>query len=100
MKPGHEQDIGVPSAVDLGLSILNVKKLAADLLRELEGIRQSSDVDLERGVSIRDEVLRYEIDLIRRALRLTGNHQRRAAEVLGVNATTLNAKIKRYNIEP
>jgi len=28
----------------------------------------------------------------------TGNHQSRAARLLGMNATTLNSKIKTYNL--
>jgi len=45
-----------------------------------------------------EEVRRFEIDLIRRALEQTGGHQSRAARLLGMNATTLNSKIKTYNI--
>jgi DNA-binding NtrC family response regulator len=55
-------------------------------------------IDLGRGVSFYDEVKRFEIDLIRRALDQTGGHQSRAARLLGMNATTLNSKIKSYNI--
>jgi two-component system NtrC family response regulator len=58
----------------------------------------SSDIDLARGVSFYEEVKKFEIDLIRRALEQTGGHQSRAARLLGLNATTLNSKIKGYNI--
>lgn len=54
--------------------------------------------DIGRGVNFYDEVRRFEIDLIRRALERTGGHQSRAARLLGMNATTLNSKIKTYNI--
>ena len=54
--------------------------------------------DIGRGINFYDEVLRFEIDLIRRALEQTGGHQSRAARLLGMNATTLNSKIKTYNI--
>ena len=54
----------------------------------------SSDIDISRGVSFYDEVKKFEIDLIRRALDQTGEHQSRAARLLGLNATTLNSKIK------
>jgi DNA-binding NtrC family response regulator len=54
--------------------------------------------DIGRGVDFYDEVRRFEIDLIRRALDQTGGHQSRAARLLGMNATTLNSKIKTYNI--
>ena len=59
----------------------------------------SGSIDLARGVNFYDEVRRYEIDLIRRALEQTSGHQSRAARLLGMNATTLNSKIKTYNIQ-
>src|SRR6185295_1095440 len=54
--------------------------------------------DIGRGINFYEEVRRFEIDLIRRALEQTGGHQSRAARLLGMNATTLNSKIKTYNI--
>ena len=42
--------------------------------------------------------MKFEIDMIRPALDQTGGHQSRAARLLGLNATTLNSKIKTYNI--
>src|SRR5438128_2417964 len=55
-------------------------------------------IDISRGINFSDEVRRFEIDLIRRALDQTGGHQSRAARLLGMNPTTLNSKIKTYNI--
>jgi len=66
------------------------------LLQQTEGA--SAEIDIARGVNFYDEVKRFEIDLIRRALDQTGGHQSRAARLLGLNATTLNSKIKSYNI--
>ncbi|HYR74675.1 MAG TPA: sigma-54 dependent transcriptional regulator [Pyrinomonadaceae bacterium] len=63
-----------------------------------EGAGASSGIDVGRGVNFYDEVRRFEIDLIRRALDQTGGHQSRAARLLGMNPTTLNSKIKTYNI--
>ncbi len=63
-----------------------------------EAIGASSGIDVTRGVNFYDEVRRFEIDLIRRALDQTGGHQSRAARLLGMNPTTLNSKIKTYNI--
>ena len=54
--------------------------------------------EIGRGINFYEEVRRFEIDLIRRALEQTGGHQSRAARLLGMNATTLNSKIKTYNI--
>ncbi len=59
----------------------------------------SAGVDIGRGVNFYDEVRRFEIEIIRRALEQTGGHQSRAARLLGMNATTLNSKIKTYNIQ-
>ncbi|MBK8304404.1 MAG: sigma-54-dependent Fis family transcriptional regulator [Chloracidobacterium sp.] len=60
---------------------------------------KSGSIDLSHGVSFYDEIKNYEIDLIRRALDQTGGHQSRAARLLGLNPTTLNSKIKSYNIQ-
>jgi DNA-binding NtrC family response regulator len=71
---------------------------ALERIRETEG--SAGDIDIARGVNFYDEVKKFEIDLIRRALDQTGGHQSRAARLLGLNATTLNSKIKTYNIFP
>jgi transcriptional regulator with GAF, ATPase, and Fis domain len=63
-----------------------------------EGAGAASSIDVSRGINFYDEVRRFEIDLIRRALDQTGGHQSRAARLLGMNPTTLNSKIKTYNI--
>ena len=60
---------------------------------------RAASVDVSRGIDFYDEVRRFEIELIRRALEQTGGHQSRAARLLGMNATTLNSKIKTYNIQ-
>jgi transcriptional regulator with GAF, ATPase, and Fis domain len=63
-----------------------------------EGASMAAVQNIGRGVNFYEEVRRFEIDLIRRALEQTGGHQSRAARLLGMNATTLNSKIKTYNI--
>ena len=72
-------------------------ELAQERMNEAEGA--SGDIDIARGVNFYDEVKRFEMDLIRRALEQTGGHQSRAARLLGLNATTLNSKIKGYHIQ-
>lgn len=71
-------------------------ELAREMMRDSEGT--AGDIDISRGVNFYDEVRKFEMDLIRRALEQTGGHQSRAARLLGLNATTLNSKIKTYNI--
>ncbi len=73
-------------------------ELARAMIQDGEG--SSDDIDISRGVNFYDEVRRFETDLIRRSLDQTGGHQSRAARLLGLNATTLNSKIKSYNILP
>ncbi len=71
-------------------------ELAREMMGDSEGF--SADIDISRGVNFYDEVRKFEMDLIRRALEQTGGHQSRAARLLGLNATTLNSKIKTYNL--
>lgn len=71
-------------------------ELAMEMVRQTEGT--SGDIDISRGINFYDEIKKFEIDLIRRALDQTGGHQSRAARLLGLNATTLNSKIKTHNI--
>lgn len=71
-------------------------ELANQMIRNSAGT--SADIDISRGVNFYDAVKNFEIDLIQRALDQTGGHQSRAARLLGLNATTLNSKIKSYNI--
>ena len=73
-------------------------ELAKEMIRSSEG--SSGDIDIAHGVNFYDEVRKFEIDMIQRALEQTGGHQSRAARLLGLNATTLNSKIKSYNIQP
>ena len=72
--------------------------LALEMMASADGI--SHDIDIAHGVNFYDEVKKFEIDLIRRSLDQTAGHQSRAARLLGLNATTLNSKIKNYNIRP
>jgi DNA-binding NtrC family response regulator len=71
-------------------------ELAMEMVKRTEGT--SSDIDISRGINFYDEIKRFETDLIMRALSQTGGHQSRAARLLGLNATTLNSKIKSHNI--
>ncbi|MFQ3580665.1 MAG: sigma-54 dependent transcriptional regulator [Chloracidobacterium sp.] len=59
----------------------------------------SSQLDISQGIRFYDVVAQFEIELIQRALDFTHNHQSRAAKLLNLNPTTLNSKIKNYNIK-
>lgn len=95
----HEQEGPVDEAA-LSNHVEVLKDLAQALIREIDRLRNTQLPDVEQGVDFYEEVRRFEVNLIRSALERTGGHQTRAARLLGINVTTLNHKIKRYNIEP
>jgi DNA-binding NtrC family response regulator len=54
----------------------------------------------DTGLSFRDEVDRLESELIRQALRKTNGNKNQAAQLLGLNRTTLLEKIKKKGLDP
>lgn len=85
-----------------------VREMTSRLLDELStleheaGLAEASDtvavLGLDGRINLAEEVRRFEIKLIRRALELTGGNQARAAQMLGLGTTTLNYKIKVYQL--
>ena len=75
----------------------SLRKVALTLLDAVDSLRRAQPVSRDH-IRLQDEVQRFEADLIRAALEKTGGNQARAARLLGVKHTTLNAKIKRYRI--
>jgi len=85
-----------------------VVDLAAVLLTEAETLARDKaftdeatrlrPLDILGGIDFYAEVQRFETHLIKMALAETGGNQARAARVLGIKATTLNSKIKLFNI--
>ena len=84
------------SSVDVRLNTL--RETVLQLLDEVESLAISRPVDIKRGARFSDEVRQFEVSLIRTALGRTSGSQTRAARLLGLKPTTLNAKIKRYGI--
>lgn len=85
-------------SVDVRLNTL--RETVLELLEEVETLAISRPIDIKRGARFSDEVRQFEVNLIRTALGRTSGSQIRAAKLLGLKPTTLNAKIKRYNINP
>lgn len=54
----------------------------------------------QQNLSLQDAVEAFEKQLITEALRRTGGHQTRAAQILGIKLTTLNMKLARFGIDP
>jgi DNA-binding NtrC family response regulator len=100
-KPAREGS-NAPSpqgAVSLGHKLDALRELALSLVKEIDEVKTTlAGVVGPRGAGLQEEVQRFEAEMIRDALKKTGGHQRRAARLLGVKVSTLNAKIKRYGI--
>ena len=93
-------DAGMPASMQrlLGLRVDYCKGQVRDLLSELEYLGRMEELRVDRGIDLREQVRQFEIALIKSTLKLTHGHQRRAASLLQINPTTLNAKIKLYGI--
>ncbi len=76
----------------------SLKEVVLQLLCDLQRVEEVSALNIENGFDFYQEVSRFEIDLIKRALLKTGGNQVRAATLLKLNVTKLNSKIKRHNI--
>jgi transcriptional regulator with PAS, ATPase and Fis domain len=83
--------------------------LASALMREAQVLARDKafanesprlhHTSVEGGVDFYREVKQFETALIKLALGETDGNQARAAKLLGLQATTLNSKIKLYKIE-
>lgn len=79
-----------------------IREMAENLLREAEQLTDPLALEAESpvtGVNFFDEVRRFEMRLVRRALELAGGSEARAARLLGLTVSTLNRKIKSYNFK-
>ena len=75
----------------------SLRNVAVELLNAVDYLKQTTSTSDQR-LNLEDEVRKFEADLIRAALVRTGGNQARAARLLGVKHTTLNAKIKRLQL--
>ena len=85
--------------VTLPDQIRSLRDITLALLTELESLGNLTAPAPERNFRLDDEVKRFEITLIRAALVETRGNQVLAARLLGVKHTTLNSKIKRYQLQ-
>ncbi len=99
---------GLPSRKAAGERLNKIRNLASSLLDEAETLDHENalaeasatveNLNVNSGVDFFDEVRRFEVRLISRALEVTGGNQARAARLLGLGTTTLNYKIKSYEL--
>jgi len=99
---GDRQDVNLPALVE-AVTHQVLKSVALALISE--GVAQAREPasgveppDAPAEVSFYEEVRRFEIRLITRALRRAEGNQRAAARLLGLKATTLNEKMKQYRM--
>lgn len=84
--------------MDSGFSL--IKALATTLLSEIDSLGADDKISVENGFfDLNEKVREFEIKLIKAALLKTRGNQRRAASLLGVNATTLHNKIRTHRID-
>lgn len=101
--PSETSPIALPKSAgvrsDIQLHVKAVYELVSALLDQVESLQnEPEDSDENPYLNLREEVRRFEIELIRRALTRSHGRQVQAAKLLGLNATTLNAKLKRYHL--
>jgi len=97
----QNQATSVDENVDLSSarnSMTTLRELVLRVLCEVQSINEVTPVIIGQNFDFYEEVRRFEVDLIKRALLQTGGHQVRAAKLLNLKVTTLNSKIKHYNI--
>jgi len=75
-----------------------LRVIAASLSQAVDELEDFRTTPLTEQFDFYDEVRRFEISLIRKALRTTSGCQLKAARLLRLKPTTLNSKIKTYRI--
>ena len=89
----------VQRVVDLAEALLTeAETLARDKAFTDEAMRLKP-LDIVGGIDFYQEVQQFETHLIKMALDETGGNQAKAARLLGIKATTLNSKIKLFQIK-
>jgi len=85
--------------VDLADALLSEAETLARDKAFTEEANKLRPLDILGGIDFYDEVQRFETHLIQMALSETGGNQAKAARLLGIKATTLNSKIKLFDIQ-
>lgn len=76
----------------------SLREVTKALLDEVKSLNRLKTVEVKNGINFDEEIKQFEIQLIEHALEQTGGNQLKAARLLNLKHTTLNAKIKRYDI--
>lgn len=88
----------IPPAIE-ALKIEVMKDIARALELDAGNCAGIFDLDDGHGVDFYEEVTKFEVELIKRALAHANGNQRAAARLLGLKTTTLYTKIKSYKLD-
>ena len=97
--PGNVREL--ENVMERAVVLAHGETIGADLFPKnlLEPAAPKLDAhDIPENMSLKDRVGVYEKEIILAALKKTGGNQKKAAELLDVNATTLSEKLKRFGI--
>jgi transcriptional regulator with GAF, ATPase, and Fis domain len=105
----HSADSFPKVEEDLSTRLDDINSHATSLLYEVKELRgmmtdvlnaeDDPDQLIPDGSSFYSEVERFETGLIEQALKLSNGNRSRAARRLSLKVSTLNSKIKRYNLK-
>ena len=84
----------------LNRKLANISNLVTSLNAAVEDLESLKVPPFSENFDFYHEVERFEMSLIKTALRLTGGSQVKAAKLLKLNPTTLNAKMKTLRLLP
>lgn len=101
MKPEDDEnynDVSLESTGPADLQML--KAMTVTLSKAIHALESAQPQSIAPGTNFYEEVGRFEVTLIQKALQQTGGNQAQAARLLGLNQTTLHGKIKHYGIYP
>lgn len=93
-KPGPEEQSLAQTKIKV------IRQITERLLSEIDALRWKQDNNTSTArLPLDEQVRNFEEGVIREALIQTGGNQTKAARLLGLKVTTLNSKIKRYQIK-
>lgn len=87
-----------PGEIALAVKIDCLKTLIYAFLAEVNHIEQTRSLNSSGLLNLREEVRRFELNLISSALKQSGSDARLAARLLGIHLNTLNSRVKSYGL--
>jgi DNA-binding NtrC family response regulator len=89
-----------PPGSGAAVRLKKLRELVLAVIQEVDSLGGGGSPDAKPGVDLSEEVRRFETQLILWALTRAGGRRRLAARMLNLKVSTLNAKIRRYRIQP